>query len=204
MSLINNPPHLLNKKGEKMPSALIPFCTFGSIIKGKAMPNFSFPICDMFDPVSHDGKLCYQTDMAKKMAKESTVQGNGLTLIIDANIEKSVAHQIELDRKNNNKSMDLREAASETTNLVGVNIGTLAPFHAFGPGNYILTAMKQMSATDDFLSLSKEKRTCEKEKIEDCQQRLFLESMKQCGCTPQALIPALRDRNKAEFIRKNK
>ena len=52
-----------------MPSALIPFC---SLL--------------LFDPVVHEGKLCYQMDMAEKMPKEKIVQGDGLTLLMDANL----------------------------------------------------------------------------------------------------------------------
>ena len=201
--MINNPPHLLDKKGKIMPSALIPFCTFDSVIKGKVMPNMSFPVCDLFDPVVHEGKLCYQMDMTKKMTKESTVQGNGLTLIIDVNIEKNVGKPIEVEGKSNLKIMDLREVAVETTNLVGVNIGTLAPYSTFGPGNYILTSVKQMSATDDFLSMSKEKRKCEKEKFESCQARLFQERIKKCGCTPQSLVAALQGESRVVVLTKH-
>ena len=176
-----------------MPSALIPFCSFGSVLKGKAITNISFPVCDLFDPVVHNGKLCYQIDVAKKMPQGRTVQGKGLTLIIDANIEKSVAKQIKRKNKNNLKRFDLQKAPVATKALVHVNIGTLAPFFAFGPGNYILTAVKQMSATKGFLSLSSKKRECEKEKFETCQKRLFQESVKKCGCAKQSLIPALQD-----------
>ena len=144
-------------------------------------------------------------DMTKKMPKEDTIQGDGVTLIIDANIEKSVSKQIKTEWKNlakflakNLESFDLREAPVETKKLAGVNIGTLAPFFAFGPGNYILTAVKQMSATKGFLSLSSKKRECEKEKFETCQKRLFQESVKKCGCTPQSLIPALPDQTQVQ------
>ena len=200
MSMINNPPHILNKEGQMMPSALIPFCSFGSVMKGKHTPNISLRVCDLFDPVVLDGKLCYQMDMTKKMPKENTVQGEGLTLIIDANIDKSVSKQIKTELNylvnflvKDLESFDLREAPVETKKLAGINIGTLAPFFAFGPGNYILTAVKQMSATDGFLSLSSKKRECEKEKFETCQKRLFQESIKKCGCAKQSLIPALQD-----------
>ena len=178
-----------------MPSALIPFCSFNSVMKGKFMPNVSFPVCNLFDPVVHEGRLCYQMDMAEKMPKEKIVQGDGLTLLIDANIEKSVVRLMERDEKNNPIGLDLKEASVETKTLVEVFIGTLAPYNAFGPGNYILSVVKQMSATDGFLSLSSEKRECEKEKFEDCQRRLFQEATKSCRCTPQNLIPAQQDQS---------
>ena len=196
MSMINNPPHILNKEGKVMPSALIPFCTFNSDMKGKVMSNVSFPVCDLFEPVVHDGKLCYQMDMTKKMSEEKTVQGDGLTLLLDANIEKSVVRLAERNEKNNPTALDLKEYHLETIKLAEVNIGTLAPYSAFGPGNYILSAVKQMSATEGFLSMSKKKRECEKEKFEACQKRLFQEGVKECGCTPQSLVPALQDQTR--------
>ena len=195
MDIINNPPHIVNKRGHMMPSALIPFCAFGSVLKGKQVENISLPVCNLFDPVAYDGKLCFQTDIAKNMPKEVSVQGKGLTLVLDANIEKSVSRQIKGEVKST-ENFDMGESPYETKNLVGVNIGTLAPFSAFGPGNYILTSVKQMSATDGFLSLSAEKRECEIEKFEDCQRRKFLERTKQCGCTPQSLAPAGYNRTK--------
>ena len=191
--MINNPPHILNKEGKVMPSALIPFCSFNSLIKGKVVPNLSFPVCDLFDPVVHNGKLCFQMDMTVKMPSAKTVQGKGLTLIIDANSERSVANQIKREIKDDPKILDLQEASVETNKFVEINIGTLAPFYAFGPGNYILTVVKQMSATDGFLSMSSEKRECEKETFEFCQKSMFQEKIKKCGCTPQTLIPALQD-----------
>ena len=153
-----------------MPSALIPFCSFGSVLKGKHMPNISLRVCDLFDPVVEDGQLCYQLDMAKKMHKEEKIQSEGLALLIAPNSEKSMVRLVKRDVKQNIGGFAPREAFVETERHVGVKIGTLAPYSAFGPGNYILTAVKQMSATDDFLSMPKEKRECEKEKFEDCQK----------------------------------
>ena len=182
-----------------MPSALIPFCSFGSTLKGKHSQNISLRVCHLFDPVVRDGKLCYQMDMTKKMPNENTVQGEGLTLIIDANIEKSVAKEVKREVKTNLEGFDLRESPVETKKLVGVNIGTLAPYSAFGPGNYILTSVKQMSATEGFLSMSEKKRECEKETLESCEARLFEERVKKCGCTPQSLLPALQDQTKVQY-----
>ena len=89
-------------------------------------------------------------------------------------------------------------APVETKTLVGVHIGTLAPFFAFGPGNYILSAVKRMAATDGFLSMTREKRECEKETFQSCQKGLFLEGIDKCGCIPQSLLPALQ--GKADMV----
>ena len=193
MNIINDPPHILNENGQMMPSSLIPFCSFGSVLRGKPAPYMSLPVCDLFDTAFYNGKLCYQIDTAKKIPKGKTIQGNGLTLVIDTNIEKSMAKQIEEHEKKSLGGFDLRKVPVQTKRLVGVNIGILAPYQANGPGNYILSSIKQMSATEDFLSMSFEKRQCVKEKFESCQQRLLKGAIRHCGCSPQNLIPLLRD-----------
>ena len=137
---INNPPYILNQAGQMMPSALIPFCSFGSVLKGNYVSNISFRVCDLFYPVIHNGKLCYQTDIVK-MASE---QGSGLLLIMDANSEKSVAKPTVRQVKKGPEELDLRKASVETDQLVEINIGTLAQYQAYGPGNYILTSVKKI------------------------------------------------------------
>ena len=111
------------------------------------------------------------------MASENSLQGS-LLLIMDANSEKSVAKPTVRQVKKGPEELDVRKASVETNQLVEINIGTLAQYQAYGPGNYILTSVKKMTASDGFLSMSKEKRKCEKEKFEDCQKRLFQEGVK--------------------------
>ena len=187
---------MLNNDGQTMPSALIPFCFFGSIAKGVRLPNISLRVCDLFDPVVYNGKLCYQMDTAEKMPEEKTFEGNGLTLVIDVNSEKSVTKQSKHSEDYQLDSLDVREASANTDSLCWVSIGTLAPFHAYGPGSYALTSVKQIDATDEFLSMSKEKRKCEQENFQNCQERLFNERIKQCDCVPQSLFPALKQKSK--------
>ena len=198
MRMINSPPHLLDTRGQTMPSALIPFCYLGHLTKGKVIANTSLRACNLFDPVVYNGVLCYQTDISSKMPKDATVQGKGLTLIIDANVEKSVAKEIEKDKFGNFEVFDPQIASFLPKKLVKVNIGILAPYQAFGPGNYILSAVKRMAATDGFLSMTREKRECEKETFQSCQKRLFLEGIDKCGCIPQSLLPALQ--GKADMV----
>ena len=177
-----------------MPSSLIPFCSFGSVLRGKYVPNFSLPVCDLFHPVVLDGKLCYHFDPVKEMFKERIMKGSGLTLVMDANIEKAVISKTQQFEMEIPGSLDVRRASEslDIENLVKVNIGTLTAFADIGLGSYILTDVKQISAKKGFLSMSEEKRECVEEKFEQCQQRLFHERIEQCGCTPQGLLPALQ------------
>ena len=60
----SHPIHLVNKQGELMPSAFIPYCGFLTDMAyiGKQRPNFSSPLCNAFTPVLLEGQLCYELD----------------------------------------------------------------------------------------------------------------------------------------------
>ena len=58
-----------------------------------------------------------------------------------------------------------------------------------GEGTYALTAVKEVTVTDEFLGLGMKKTNCQnKEKYEDCTTRQFLEKVVQeCKCIPYSL-----------------
>ena len=62
----------------------------------------------------------------------------------------------------------------------------LAPLHLTGEGIYSLSAVKQVKATEAFLSYDEETRQCQnKEKVQDCWSRNFLQAAQDiCGCMP--------------------
>ena len=63
-----------------------------------------------------------------------------------------------------------------------VQINTLSHYIGFGGGTYKMTAVKRMTATDDFLNMPLEDRQCEVELYEDCRTR---ELLKRCKCAPR-------------------
>ena len=56
-----------------------------------------------------------------------------------------------------------------------------------GEGQYNINALKEIEATDSFLSLDDETRGCRisDESHDDCTTRLYMDNMRQkCGCLP--------------------
>ena len=78
----------------------------------------------------------------------------------------------------------------ENKNLARIHIGTLAPITEEGPGDYVLTSVKQMTGTENFLGWPKENRKCSLEKFESCQMRVNLYKISRCGCSPFELMSA--------------
>ena len=75
-------------------SAFIPFCEFGGnmFLLGKESDNFSWPVCNKFQPTVHSGQLCYSLDLN---AVEGTLimkkgRSNGLVFAMDYNDDKMV------------------------------------------------------------------------------------------------------------------
>ena len=70
-----------------MPSALIPFCSFGDNIGDTMLEDFGLPVCTLFQPSILDGQQCYQL-------KDDLYTGQGidqgLAFLIDINSERSV------------------------------------------------------------------------------------------------------------------
>ena len=65
MSTINHPVHFLTKDGERMPSALIPFCEFGGSMSamGQKIEQFDIPVCNSFKAKILNDQLCYEDDL---------------------------------------------------------------------------------------------------------------------------------------------
>ena len=65
-----------------------------------------------------------------------------------------------------------------------IQINTLSSYFNFGGGCYIMTAVKRMTAKEDFLNMPLKDRNCEVELFEDCRTRKLLE---ECNCVPWEL-----------------
>ena len=49
---------------------------------------------------------------------------------------------------------------------------------------YILTSIKAMSGSENFLALPDEKKRCSVQSFEECRQQQFIKNNAKCGCTP--------------------
>ena len=161
---------------------------------GTKVPNITFPVCDIFEPSVFDGQLCYQVgDLKHSGQAVSEGKASGLMLLIDVNFEKFI--EISAHDENDNKierpinDVYFGQAKRSNQNLASIHIGTLAKYVGHGPGDYALTAIKQMAGTDNFLAWPEEMRDCAIEKYEECQMKEFYQSTHECSCSPFHLLP---------------
>ena len=189
-----HPPSIYDEQNIS-PSALIPFCSFGAKIMGSKAPNMTFPVCDIFEPTVFQGRLCYQAD-PKKSDGQQIFKGkkSGLMMMIDVNEERSFGVEPSAEVNDAFASYDLDLYLGENQhsgmNLASIFIGTLARHEALGSGDYMLTSIKEMTGTENFLAWPTHKRDCSLEKYENCQMRAFVEETIECGCSPFQHLPA--------------
>ena len=200
-SMSNHPVSIYDKQGQIQPSALIPFCSFRSNMTGMSVPNMTFPLCDIFEPTVYDGRLCYQTDI-KQIFGHRAVKGkeNGLMFLIDVNTERSLnTESSDKSKKVRMSQVYLGESQISNKNMASIHIGTLAPHSEEGPGDYVLTSLKQMTGTGNFLAWPEEKRKCSLKKYETCQMEGFRDKIFKCGCSPFQLISAAGQNKQVPF-----
>ena len=81
---------------------------------------------------------------------------------------------------------------SEKKHSAMMYLNTLSPFSAYSSGEYIMTALKKTTGTENFLNIPDDERKCHLETFEQCQNKRFLEEVvSRCGCLPWALNNAL-------------
>ena len=172
-----------------MPSALIPFCSYGSDMEavGKDFGNFSFPICDSFKATLHQGRVCYKLHLDSQLKSKDGMDG-GLMLLVDTNSERSV----ELPDVSRGPAATIRKqinfAKPVKEGSVEVYISTLAPLTFSQPGEYRLNSLKKMTGTESFTMLPHSVTKCYDGNFEACKNsRLLKASLKECGCVPWAL-----------------
>ena len=153
----------------------------------------TFPVCDIFYPTMYEGQQCYRVDV-KKIENGKLLKGkrNGLMLMIDVDQERSynIFDIPKKAKKANKYELYLGEDVLINQNLAHVHIGTLTPHSEEGPGDYVMTSIKQITGTEGFLAWPKDKRECALEDYEDCQMNRFKEQVSECGCAPFHLMSA--------------
>ena len=185
-----HPVHMLNSNGSLMPSAFIPYCSFGENLAflGEYVNNMTFPVCNMFQPTAFKGHLCYSLEISKMLiTKRDNFQGkeSGLMMIFDMNRHKSLeipTNKQHLTSRNFDEKLSFSGAPKNHDRLARIHIGTLAPFTGFGPGDYKLSSLKQIKGTDNFLAKHKNEKKCTNEKFSKCQMRKAAEQNSICDC----------------------
>ena len=191
MAEITHPPHLHEET--QTGSSFIPFCAYKTNMTISEpelwLPNISFPICTSFKPTILEGQLCYkiQVNATSGMGNE-----NELALLVDYQGELSIHTSPKQEKKqkqnSNSALLNFNTAHSSDTEVAKVHIDTLSSFMGLGGGNYAMTAVKRMTAKEDFLKMPLKERNCEVELFENCRTRKLLE---ECNCVPWELsMPA--------------
>ena len=133
-----------------MPSALIPFCSFGDNVGEIIIEDFNFPVCTMFQPTILDGQQCYEQ---KYDLLGGPGDHQGFSLVIDINFERSVhfntiRNQIasKAHMKNIKENFYNKKVAT-FGNGWKLHIDTLYSYYGFNPGSYFMTAVKNISAS---------------------------------------------------------
>ena len=186
--LTNHPVHLFNDNYRELPSALIPFCAFGTDMKivGKTFNNFSFPVCDSFRPTLLKGKACYKLEVTPEMQTKVGIEG-GLTLMVDQSKEKSVAPSSS-NKNTVEEKTSIRLIEPTVDRSVEIYFPTIASYTSSKAGNFLLDSLKVMTVTESFSNLPLNIKNCLEHKVEDCQNdRLLKASQSECGCLPWSL-----------------
>ena len=150
----------------------------------------TFPICDIFTPTVYNGQQCYRVDAKnnkKQPGRRRFDEGkrSGLFLLLDVNSERS----IDIEKPKRNRSTERRlfigyDHTLSRKNLAIIHIGARNKFTGYGPGEYALSSIKQMTGTENFLAWPKNKRGCALQKYEECKIKGLLGEITQCGCSP--------------------
>ena len=82
-------------------------------------------------------------------------------------------------------NIDMKVSHTDDEQEAKIVIHTLKPFSGFGAGSYSMSSLKQMSPTDDFLSLPVSKRGCSYENRQLCLRKNYLgQKIRDCKCIP--------------------
>ena len=170
---------MINTNGSLMTSSFIPFCSLGTdfSVLGEYVTNLTFPVCTMFQATVYKGNLCYSLERSKVIKpKRDVFQGkeSGLMLILDTNSQKSVEIPYEKESLiNQNRKSQVR-----------IHIGTLAPYTGYGPGDYRLSALKQITGTESFLIKANTDEECTNMNLEKCMRKNAEGKNQACSCKP--------------------
>ena len=181
MTELSHPVHLTSG----WHSAFIPFCAYQTNLnisgKSTALNGTNFPLCSSFVPKVHEGQLCYSIEL-----KMTSSQGkrNELLLLLDYNEDRSL--------QTSPKNKDNAFSSHQTLNLgtavesIGgeeakIQLNFISPYTGFGGGKYVMTDVKRMKVTEDFLEMTLRDKHCKVELYDDCRIRRLLET---CECVP--------------------
>ena len=193
-----HPPHLTDSRGNFTPAAFIPFCAYQTNMSslGETIDHLSFSYCTKFQPAVLDGQLCYSLDLEDVLEEQTETKPGkkyGILIILDPGRTDKDQHRTEVpDNDETIESLNLQTEQVDEESTVKVHIATLARFTDYGPGSYVMSALKKMTGTNSFLAFPEDEKFCQTERFESCQERRHIEHVEsRCGCVPWTVSSGL-------------
>ena len=129
------------------------------------------PICTMFwETIIVEGQQCYEI---KSNFESGQHKNKGLYLLIDVNNERSEYLPAAEKPPAKDETRQLFQLIQKNSlyfraNWATIYIKTLSLNSVYNPGSYKITAIKEISVTDEFLGFAKKKKLCAENLYERC------------------------------------
>ena len=184
-------PHLLKSDVGLPPFSLIPFCAYQDQldILGQNVSHFpSMPVCSHSKPTIVDGTVCHT--ISPRGLKTKQGERFGIVIILDSSpvtldldlVQKHVPAKKETWKS----SWSVDELGSR--NEAEVYFPNLNRFKGPSPGQFSMSGMKIMTATDQFLDQRGSSGSCSVRSYDECHQEAYIDRVtNDCGCTPFSL-----------------
>ena len=111
-------------------------------------------------------------------------------LIIDTNSQKSIEIPTEKKSLINQNIEERMSWTRDRKSQVRIHIGTLAPYTGYGPGDYRLSSLKQITGNESFLIKAINDGECTNMNLEKCTMKNAEKTNQACSCKPFELSSA--------------
>ena len=155
---------------------------------GQTRQDLPFTVCDKFQPVLLEGQICYSLNVSLVDAEKPKAGPEyGLVFLLDSGTVKHNGHPSQMTPPLTFESQMVDKNAAR------IYLNTLTSFSDFRAGRYVMTGLKKITGTSEFLALEDQDRKCQIEPMEECLSKAFIEEVKkECGCVPWALSSVVK------------
>ena len=161
---------------------------------GENIENFSLPICTKFKPKLLNGQLCYNVDMGD-IKSISQGPAGGFKFLMDYNKDRMIRKIERMDSQISLEGLsELGGKVQGKEHEAKIYFDLLEPSVMFGPGDFVMTSVKEFIGTDQYLKWADGSSCQNKETISQCQSNSFLQNTKVCGCRPFGFDSIMKDK----------
>ena len=179
---------------------------------GRKAEGFHAPVCSAFTRKMVNNQLCYEVDLNRFRDQVDWKESlkSGLSLVIDTNDEYDVRKLMTEDGNIKTTEEDMLDSyfnknlqekfsillktiskfiSSSLLNLICCSYSDPVPITLTRKGSYMLTDIKKISVSSDFLSLPRHNTKCQSDQLRgDCITRKYQEAtLELCKCAPISL-----------------